>query len=195
MLAACSLSEIMSDLAARLRDPNKLSATIGVILGHTYQVFRPQFLRLPICRTRSTMLSTTGTMKLPRTAVLNEFLLQAALVVTSSALFVAIILVTSATTWAELSSNSHQPLGRWVSTEVGTTLLIVRVLQGLLTAVATAAVCSAFTRLHWRGMSKREGLDLVELIALSPTTLFSGSIRVILSKDSSRSAQIWALVR
>jgi len=126
---------------------------------------------------------------------LEELLLQAGLVIISSLLFVAIFLFVLTTTWAEFSSSRQQALSWWVSADVGTSILVVRVLQGLLTVSATAAICSCFTRLHWRGMHKTEGLKLVDLVALSPTTLFSGTVRVIFSPYSGRSARFWAITR
>ncbi|KAK4443151.1 hypothetical protein QBC34DRAFT_311616 [Podospora aff. communis PSN243] len=125
----------------------------------------------------------------------EDLVLQAGLVIISSALFVVIVLFTLTTTWAELSSNRQQALSWWVSADVGTTILVVRVLQGFLTATATAAICSSFTRLHWRLMSKDEGLKLSDLAAISPTTLYAGSVRLILSPDSGRSARLWAIGR
>jgi len=133
-------------------------------------------------------------MRLSRVA-LEDLFVQAAMVAVSSVLFAVIILITLATSWAEFASDSNENLSWWAKVDVGTTILVVRVLQGLLTVIATAAICSAFTRLHWRGMEKREGLRLVDLMALSPTTLFSGAVRVILSADSGRKARIWASVR
>jgi len=126
---------------------------------------------------------------------LEELLHQAALVIVSSVLFVVIILFTLTTTWAEFSSNRQQPLSWWTSADVGTTILVVRVLQGLLTATATAAICSSFTRLHWRKMSRHEGIKLADLVALAPTTLFTGTIHVIFGSNSRRSARFWAICR
>ncbi|KAK0616412.1 hypothetical protein B0T14DRAFT_568017 [Immersiella caudata] len=128
---------------------------------------------------------------------LEDLVLQAGLVVISSLLLVVILLFTLATAWAEFSSDHQQPMPMswWLSADVGTTILIVRVLQGLLTATATAAISNAFTRLHWRGMHASGGLRLIDLVALSPTTLFSGTVRVILSPNSEKAARIWAAFR
>jgi len=126
---------------------------------------------------------------------LEDLVLQAGLVVISSLLLVVILLITLATAWAEFSSDHQQPMSWWLSADVGTTILIVRVLQGLLTATTTAAINSAFTRLHWRGMHAVGGLKLIDLVALSPTTLFSGTVRVILSPSSEQTVRIWAAFR
>ena len=39
------------------------------------------------------------------------------------------------------------------------------------------------------------GLKLIDLVALSPTTLFSGTVRVILSPSSEQTVRIWAAFR
>jgi MFS family permease len=125
----------------------------------------------------------------------NELWQQTALVFVSSLLFVAIVLCALATDWAKSASDERQELGWWMSTDVGTTLLIVRVLQGVLTAASSAAVSSSFMQLHWSKMHRKKGLRLIDLLALSPTTPLSGTIRIILSRHSKQTARVWAIVR
>ena len=130
-----------------------------------------------------------------RTAPLGELLLQGTLATASSLFLVVILLFTLATTWAEHATERQEPLGWWMSADVGTTILVVRVLQGLLTVTATAAISTTFTRMHWRGMHAKEGIKLINLIALSPTTQLSGTIRVMMSSRSGAAARIWATLR
>ena len=125
----------------------------------------------------------------------DELLQQAALALASSALFTAIILIFAATSWAEVAADRQEALAWWMQGDVGTTILVVRVLQGLLTAVATTAICGAFTRLHWRKMHGATGLSIVELVALSPTTLLLGTLRVVLGPHSGGMARMWASLR
>ena len=125
----------------------------------------------------------------------GEFGLQAALVLSATVLFVTATLFAFATTWAESASDNADTLSSWVSADVGTTILIVQVLQGLLAAASTAALSSSFERLHWLEMYKENGIVLIGLLALSPTTSQTGTLRIILSRYTTLSARGLALAR
>lgn len=120
---------------------------------------------------------------------------QTALVTVATLLFTAIILFTLATNWAETASDRYLELSWWLRADVGTTILVVRVLQGLLTGTVTAAISSSFVRLHWQGMQKEHGLNLVDLLALSPTTALSGTIQILLSRHAEFRTRVGALAR
>ncbi|KAK1757960.1 hypothetical protein QBC47DRAFT_295213 [Echria macrotheca] len=121
--------------------------------------------------------------------------LQAALVFSSTLLFVAVILCARATTWAQTASDNRRSLQWWMSVDVGTTILVVRVLQGLLTADSSIAISRSFMRLHWREMHKDGGLQLADLLALSPTTSLLGTIRIVFSGHLKSSTRMWAIAR
>lgn len=125
----------------------------------------------------------------------GELLKQAALVVASSALFVLIVLATLTTTWAQRLSDSQEPLSWWAKTDVGTTLIVVRVFQGVLTAASTIAISGSFTRLHWNRINHEKGLPLADLLALSPTTDFMGTAQLIFSGTSKPGTRVGALAR
>jgi hypothetical protein len=125
----------------------------------------------------------------------GELVFQAALVAASSALFVVIVLVTLTTTWAQNLSDRQEKLSWWAKADVGTTLIIVRVLQGVLTAASTAAICSSFMRLHWNKINSEKGLPLADLLALSPTTHITGTAQLIFRRDTKPATRIGALAR
>jgi len=125
----------------------------------------------------------------------GDFLQQLALVLFSTLLFIAVTLFAFATTWAERASESSETLSWWVSAGVGTTILTLQVLQGLLAAASTTAVSASFERLQWLGMQKEKGLALVNVLALSPTTSGSGTLRIILGRSAKMSARGLALAR
>ncbi|KAK5653205.1 hypothetical protein OQA88_9103 [Cercophora sp. LCS_1] len=125
----------------------------------------------------------------------GEFLKQAALVVASSALFVIIVLASLTTTWAQTQSDRQEQLSWWNKTDVGTTLIVVRVLQGVLTVASTAAVSSSFTRLHWNRINGDTGLSLAALLSLSPTTDFWGTIQLIFARKSKLATRVGAILR
>lgn len=120
---------------------------------------------------------------------------QLALVLFSTLLFIAVTLFAFATTWAERASDNAKPLSWWVRADVGTTILTLQVLQGLLAAASTAAVSTSFERLHWLGMQKNKGLALVDVLAMSPTTSATGTLTIILGRYAKMSARGLALAR
>jgi len=125
----------------------------------------------------------------------GELQWQTALVAVSSALFVVIVLFTLTATWAQTQSERQQELSWWVKADVGTTLIVVRVLQGLLTAVSSAAMTDSFTRLHWNRINNEKGLPLPDLLALSPTTSFMGTIRLVFGANAKMGTRVSAFTR
>lgn len=125
----------------------------------------------------------------------GEFLGQTALVVASTVLFVAIVLGTLTTPWAQDLSDNQKELSWWAKADVGTTLIVVRVLQGLLTALSSAAISSSFMRLHWNKTNSKNGLRLTDLLALSSTTSLLGTVQLIVSGSTKASTRIGALGR
>jgi hypothetical protein len=125
----------------------------------------------------------------------GDFLQQLALVLFSTLLFIAVTLFAFATTWAERASDNAEPLSWWLTADVGTTILTLQVLQGLLAAASTAAVSASFERMHWLGMQKDKGLALVSMLAMSPTTSATGTLRIILGRYAKMSARGLALAR
>lgn len=120
---------------------------------------------------------------------------QLALVLFSTLLFIAVTLFAFATTWAKRASVNAEPLNWWVRADVGTTILTLQILQGLLAAASTAAVSTSFARLHWLGMQKDKGLALVDVPAMSPTTSATGTLTIILGRYAKMSAGGLALAR
>ncbi|KAK1836854.1 hypothetical protein QBC39DRAFT_429866 [Podospora conica] len=138
----------------------------------------------------------------PSTATLHSFkmrfgdlLWQTALVVASSVLAVVIVLVAFTSSWAQTLSDKQQELSWWVKSDVGITIIVVQVLLGLLTAAASTAVAESFTRLHWNKINDEKGLPLSDLLALSPTTSFMGTARLVLGARTSAATRLRALAR
>jgi len=125
--------------------------------------------------------------------VLFQFLI----LILSSALYTCIILIALATGWAQSTSDKNVPLSKWFKVEVGTTITVVRVLQGVLSATSTILLSRSLLYLKWGLMRTHgdDGIPYKTLLALSPTTLDWGSVKLILGFASRLSTRFWALLR
>jgi len=116
----------------------------------------------------------------------------------SSALYICIILIALATNWAISTSDRSSQLSQWLKVEVGTTITVVRVLQGLLSAFSSVLLGRSLLYLQWGVIQWRResgGISYKTLLALSPTTMDWGSLRLILGFASRLSTRFWALLR
>jgi hypothetical protein len=121
--------------------------------------------------------------------------LQLALLFTSTACYVVVIFYASVTERAEVASNKGLPLSDWLKVGVGTTLTVVRVLQGVLSAACAIAAARALLFLQWCLIQRPEGLSYRSLLALSPSTLDSGIIRILFSRSSRAWTRLRCLMR
>ncbi|KAK4448934.1 hypothetical protein QBC34DRAFT_352135 [Podospora aff. communis PSN243] len=113
------------------------------------------------------------------------------------ATYICIILIAFATEWAQSASERGLPLGPWLRVEVGTTITVVRVLQGLLSATCTILLTRTLLYLKWSLIQRRgpQGIRYTTMLAISPTTLDWGSLRLIFASASRLPARFWALLR
>ena len=124
-------------------------------------------------------------------------LFQFALLVLSSSIYICIIIIALATNWAQSTSDRSVALNKWLKVEVGTTITIVRVLQGLLSAFSSVLLGRSLLYLKWGVMQRRVpgGMAYKTFLALSPTTLDWGALQLIFRSASRGSARFWALFR
>jgi hypothetical protein len=124
-------------------------------------------------------------------------LFQFSLLFLTSALYVAIILIAVATKWAQASSSKSSALSAWLEIDVGTTITVVRILQGLLTGLSSVVFTRTLLYLKWGLVQKSGpvGLPYRTLLAMSPTTLGWGTIRLIFGPGSGFWTRFWALAR
>jgi len=117
--------------------------------------------------------------------------LQLAILSASTAAYAAIILFAHLTEKAEAASIHGERLSELLKADLGATLTIVRVLQGVLSAVCSAAASRALLFLQWTLTERPEGLSYRSLLALSPSTPSLGIIRILFSTSS----RPWARTR
>ena len=120
---------------------------------------------------------------------------QAVLLLLSSALFAAIILVVQLTVWAEGQSRQGLPLDARLKADVSITLAIIRVLQGLLAALVTIAVSRALLFLQWGLICRPQGLAYRSLLSLSHSTAHWGMLRILFGSGSEFSTRAFAVMR
>jgi hypothetical protein len=109
---------------------------------------------------------------------------QFCLLAASSGVYVSIILYARSTDRAEAASEAGRPLTPFLKVGVGTTLTVVRVLQGILSAASAVALTRAMASLQWGLMAKPGGIPFRSLLALSTSTLDYGTARIIFSRSS-----------
>ncbi|KAK0622479.1 hypothetical protein B0T14DRAFT_494129 [Immersiella caudata] len=128
---------------------------------------------------------------------LSAFFLQFMILLFCIAAYVCIILIALASEWAQSASDRGQRLGPLLRVEVGTIITVVRVLQGLLSAASTVLLTQTLLHLKWSLLHRRgsKGIRYKTMLALSPTTLDWGSLRLMLSSKSRLSTKFWALLR
>jgi len=120
---------------------------------------------------------------------------QVILLVLASALFASIIFVVHLTTWALAESRKGQPLGDHLKSDMSITLGVIRVLQGLLSAVTTFAISRALQFLQWGLICRPKGLAYLSLVSLSQLTADWGRLRIILSPRLKISSRMFAVGR
>lgn len=113
----------------------------------------------------------------------------------SICLLAIVITYVQATYSAEEWSNQGHPLSDLHKTDVGKTLTILRLSQGILSASISMALQNVFVLLQWSQMHRSNGVSYLNVLALSPTTGALGALGLIKSSAPRISAKIWALLR
>lgn len=109
-------------------------------------------------------------------------------------LAIVILFVQSAYVAVDLS-NRNLPLNRLSKTDSSTTLAIVRASQGVLYICMTYVLNEAFMLLLWLQMNSPKGMSYLSLLALSPSTMQWGTVRLLVSSASNSQDRVWAWSR
>ncbi|KAF2464221.1 uncharacterized protein BDR25DRAFT_159442, partial [Lindgomyces ingoldianus] len=84
---------------------------------------------------------------------------------------------------------------RVLKVDIGSTLAVLRVTQGVLSTLTTIGLMNALEMLQWGLAGRNHGLDSSVFLGLSPTTHISGVFRIVISRRSKWTARAGGLVR
>ncbi|ORY14471.1 hypothetical protein BCR34DRAFT_560515, partial [Clohesyomyces aquaticus] len=79
--------------------------------------------------------------------------------------------------------------------DIGSTLAVLRIAQGVLSTLTTIGLLRALEMLQWGLAGRKHGLAGSAFLSLSPTTHILGVIRIVLSRLSNWSARGWSVIR
>jgi len=127
----------------------------------------------------------------------SSILVQLVLVFGASAILVSIVFIVLLTNQAQTVSEQKGHLSDILAADVGTTLTIVRALQGLLSTIITVSLSQSFSYVQWGFSNDTKGASYIRQLALSPTTSILGTIRLATHASSSLKfgPRFWALLR
>jgi len=131
----------------------------------------------------------------PRQSTFQKTGWQFALLLLSSSLFVSILLVMQLTSWADNDSRQGLPLHTRLKVDVSVTLGLIRVLQGLLTALTTLAISRTLQLLQWVLVCRPRGLAYPSLLSLSQSTSYTGSLRIMFGSMSDVPPRAFSVMR
>jgi hypothetical protein len=113
----------------------------------------------------------------------------------STALFGFALWYVQAAFSAETAIRTRQILYRVFKIDVGSTLAVLRITQGVLSTCSTIALMRALEMLQWGLAGRDHGLEGSAFLSLSPSTHIFGVLRIVLSRISKWTARAWGLVR
>jgi hypothetical protein len=125
---------------------------------------------------------------------MTAFLLCALLLLTS-ATYSIIIFIALSSEWAFRNDREATALSSWHKVEVGTTITVVRALQGLLSALSSALLARFLLYLKWGLIRRPNGVSFQSMLAVSPTTLDLGTYTLALAMGPRFSTRFWAVLR
>lgn len=121
--------------------------------------------------------------------------LQLLAVSASSGLLAAVISFARVTHRAIDLSLAHEPLPSTLKTDASTAIAIIRVLQGVLAAISSAALVKSFTYLYWIMIGRPDGLGVASLLALTPSTTEIGRLRLLFGSSPRFFTRLLGLAR
>lgn len=124
-----------------------------------------------------------------------EVWLQICLGVVTIGLFAVIIVLVQASFAAQTRSDSNQALASIDKINMSLTLGILRLSQGILSALTTFLLDESFQFLQWTLISSKKGLSYASILGMSPTTGVLGMISLITSPLAKGTSIFWALLR
>ncbi|KAF2470127.1 uncharacterized protein BDR25DRAFT_152192, partial [Lindgomyces ingoldianus] len=96
---------------------------------------------------------------------------------------------------AETAIWTRQALNRVFKIDVGSTLAVLRITQGILSTCTTIGLMRALEMLQWGLAGRHHGLEGSTFLGLSPTTHLLGVFRISISRISKWPARAWGLGR
>jgi hypothetical protein len=96
---------------------------------------------------------------------------------------------------AELTSTATNALRTVFSIQVGSAIAILRILQGLLATLTAVALSDAFEAIQWALVSDGNGINCLQLLAISPATGVMGTLGLITDIQSRIIVRSWAFLR
>jgi len=79
--------------------------------------------------------------------------------------------------------------------DVGVTLTVLRILQGILTGCTTYVLLAAFQLIQWTLVARENGANGLTVLALSPTTSVFGTLCMLFTSKPRMIDRVWALSR
>jgi hypothetical protein len=117
-------------------------------------------------------------------------------IVLATALLAGMVVIIMLTNRSETVSKERGPLPSYLRLDVGTTITIVRAMQGVLTALVGITVAQSFSYLQWGFLrSSQDGAPYIRQLALSPTTSIAGTLLLVLHQASGWGPRFWGLLR
>ncbi|KAH6687226.1 hypothetical protein F5X68DRAFT_9182 [Plectosphaerella plurivora] len=119
--------------------------------------------------------------------------LQLLSVTSASALLVAVIVYGRITDRALAHSADNQPLESSFKTDASTSIATLRAMQGVLAAVSSVAIVKSFTFLYWILIGRPNGLEFASMLAIAPSTIQLGRVRLLVNSSSRFATRLFAL--
>jgi hypothetical protein len=111
------------------------------------------------------------------------------------ALLAVVILFVQSANVALDRSKKNLPLNTLAKIDSSTTLAVVRAAQGVLSVCMAFVLNEAFVLLLWMQMNTPKGLSYLSFLALSPSTMQWGIVRLFVSSASNAQDRILAWSR
>ena len=93
------------------------------------------------------------------------------------------------------SGSAKRMLGRLLKVQFGSSLAILRVLQGLLSTTTTMGLMKVFELIQWALTGRHQGLRCLSLLSLSPSTGLKGTLGIIFSRQARFADRLWGSMR
>lgn len=103
--------------------------------------------------------------------------------------------VFAVTAWFAKATFTTHALKTAFNIDVGGTLTVLRILQGVLSGCTTYVVLSAFQLLKWSLVAREGGVNGLTVLALSPTTSTYGTLAILFASKPRAMDRLWALAR
>ncbi|GAB7354876.1 hypothetical protein MBLNU459_g5518t1 [Dothideomycetes sp. NU459] len=118
-----------------------------------------------------------------------------ALVLATTALFALTAWFAASTFQGKPGNQANHILQTHLKLSFSSTVVILRVLQGLTSALTAAAVAQSFEGIEWALASRDRGVRLLSFLGISPTTGIIGAVKLLFGDQVRPSDRMWAVSR